>query len=108
MGIDVVQGPTRFRVPAHKTRAFERVFEGARLDDYWTLVKDERGTVTGLELRGLPGRPCDAWQMDLLSLFVEDGSFVTLETAWGDDAWRWTYRRGRMTERTVAAGCRAR
>ena len=42
-----------------------------------------------------------------IRLFVEDGSFVTLETAWGDDAWRWTYRRGRMTERTVAAGCRA-
>jgi hypothetical protein len=108
MGIDVVQGPTRFRVPAHKTRAFERIFEWARLDDYWTLVKDERGAIAGLELRGLPGRPCDAWQMDLLSLFVEDGSYVTLETAWGDDAWRWTYRRGRMTERSVAAGYRAR
>lgn len=108
MGIDVVQGPTQFRVPAHKARAFECVFEGAGLDNYWALVKDERGTITGLELRGLPGKPCDSCRMALLALFVEDGSFVTLETAWGDDAWRWTYRRGRFTERSVAASCRAR
>ena len=44
-------------------------------------MKDEQGAITGLELKGLPGRPCDGCQMDLLSLFVEDGSFVTLETA---------------------------
>ena len=32
-----------------------------------------------------------------LAPFVEVGSFVTLESAWGDDAWRWTYHGNRMT-----------
>ncbi len=108
MGVDVVQGATQFRVPAQKVPAFVRVFEGVGLDAYWTLVKNERGAIADLELRGLPGKPCDFSQMAMLALFVEDGSFVTMETAWGDDAWRWTFRGGRMTECTVAAGCRAR
>ena len=91
MGIDVVQGPTQFRVPAHKTRAFERIFEGAGLDDYWTLVKDEQGVITALELQGLPGRPCDGCQMALLTLFVEDGRLLrTIKET----------RRGKATVRT--------
>jgi hypothetical protein len=108
MGLQVVQGETQFRVAVHKVRAFERVFEQARLDDYWMLTKDAQGAIVGIELRGLPGSPCEYSAMAKLTPFVEVGSYVTLETAWGDDAWRWTFRGSRMTERTIAAGMRAR
>jgi hypothetical protein len=108
MGVDVVQGDTQFRVAAARVAAFEQVFEQAGLGDYWRLVKAANGDIEGIELRGLPGVPCDRRDMEKLTPFVEIGSFVTLETAWGDDAWRWTFRGKRMTERTVAAGCRAR
>ncbi len=107
MGLEVVQGDTEFRVAAHNVQAFEQVFEQARLGDYWSLTKDAQGGIVGIELR-LPGSPCEYSGMVKLTPFVEVGSYVTLETAWGDDAWRWTFRAKRMTERTVAAGMRAR
>lgn len=108
MGIDVVQGDTRFSVPAAKAPDFEGVFLQAELQHYWTLRKDAQGGISGIELRGWPGAPCNRDAMARLATFVDQGSFVTLETAWGDDAWRWTFRGGRMTERTVCAGWRAR
>lgn len=107
MGLEVVQGDTQLRVAAHNVCGFEEVFEQARLDDYWMLTKDAQGAVVGIELR-LPGSPCEYNAMAKLTPFVEIGSCVTLETAWGDDPWRWTFRDNRMTERTVAAGMRAR
>lgn len=107
MGIEVVQGATQFRVTADKVAAFEATFKQAGLDDYWTLAKDADGNICGIELIGLPGSPCERDDMAKLTPFVEPGSYVTLETSWGDDAWCWTFRGNRMTERTVRPGERA-
>lgn len=102
MGLEVFQGPTQFRVAACNVDAFERVFGHARLDDYWTLTRDRNGAaITGLELRCVPGALCEFGQMEALACFVEAGSFVTLESFWGDDVWRWCFHGDTMSEETV-------
>ena len=78
MGVDVVQGDTQFRVMAARVWAFEQVSEQARLGDDWRLIKGAMGDITGIELRGLPGAPCDPNDVVKLTPIVEVDSFVTL------------------------------
>lgn len=101
MGTDVVQGPTQFRVAADQVDAFERVYERTMLNTCWRLIKDAEGAVTDIELLCVPGAACESRDMEKLAPFVEAGSFVTLESFWGDDVWRWTYHGNRMSEETV-------
>ncbi len=101
MGKDVFRDPTQFRVAANKVDAFERVYERTLLDTCWRLIKDTQGAITGIELLCVPGAACEFRDMEKLVPFVEAGSFVTLESFWGDDVWRWTYHGDRLSEETV-------
>ena len=101
MGLEVFQGPTQFRVAARNVEAFERIFERTLLDTCWRLIKDAHGAVVAIELQCVPGAPSDFSAMEKLAPFVEVGSFVTLESFWGDDVWRWTYHGDSMSEETV-------
>jgi hypothetical protein len=101
MGTEVFQGPTQFRVSADKVNAFEQVYAGTMLDTCWNLTKDAQGAITGIELLCVPGAACEFSDMEKLVPFVDAGSFVTLESFWGNDVWRWIYDGERLTEETV-------
>ena len=99
--MEVFQGPTQFRVAASNVDAFERIFERTLLDTCWRLTKDAHGAIAGIELLCVPGSLCEFRDMERLAPFVEAGSFVTLESFWGDDVWRWTYHGRWISEETV-------
>ncbi len=101
MGKEVFQGSTQFRVAADKVDAFELVYERTMLNTCWKLIKDPQCAITGIELLCVPGGLCEFRDMEKLVPFVEAGSFVTLESFWGDDVWRWTYHGDRISEETV-------
>ena len=101
MGQDVFQGPTQFRVEPQNVDAVERIFEQTLLHTCWTLIKDARGAIVGLEQPCVPGGLSEFHDMEKLVPYVEVGSFVTLESFWGDDVWRWTYHGNSMSEETV-------
>jgi hypothetical protein len=106
MGIEVVQGKTSFRVTATHASEFVRTLEEIGLDQYWTILCDTRGDIVDLRLR--VASPCEYDDMLVVARFVEKGSYVTLETAWGDDAWRWIFDGESCVEVTVKPGVRAR
>jgi hypothetical protein len=101
MGIAVFQGPTQFRVRAANVEAFERAFEQTRLGDGWALVKDAHGAITGIEQSCVPGAPCEFEDLEKIAPFVELGSFLTHESFWGDDVWRFTFDADGVNEETV-------
>lgn len=101
MGVEVFQGPTRFRVAAAKVAAFERVFEQTWLDDCWSLIKDAQGAIAGIEQRCVPGPPFEYGDLEKLAPLVEAGSFITHESFWGDDVWRFTFDGDGVSEDTV-------
>jgi hypothetical protein len=102
MGIEIFQGPTKFRVSAARAEAFERIFERTWLRDRWTLMKDARGAIVGIEQRCVPGPPLEISDLEKLAQFVDAGSFITHESFWGDDVWRFSFDGESVSEDTVA------
>jgi hypothetical protein len=101
MGIDVFRGPTHVRVQPANVEAFERIFEQTWLGDCWVLIKDAQGAITDIQQSCVPGPPFEFGDMEKLAPFVEAGSFITHESFWGDDVWRFTFHGDSVTEDTV-------
>jgi hypothetical protein len=102
MGSEVFQGPTQFRVTAARAEAFERAFEQAGLGNGWKLIKDARGAIVGIAQRWVPAAPLQFGDLEKLAPLVEAGSFITHESFWGDDVWRFSFDGDSVREDTVA------
>ncbi len=91
MGTDVFQGPTSFA-----WRQTRSILSSVCMNETCSTpaggLQGRRGGIYGHRLLCVPGAACDSRYMEKLTPFVEAGSFVTLESFWGDDVWRWTYQ----------------
>jgi len=105
MGTSVVLGDTRLTVKRRNVAAFKTALATLDLHEHLKLKKNRAGDIVSLEL--ISDRLIELDEIESLHPLVETGSYIGQETIWGDDAWRYTFTKKGISQRTVRCGERA-